>query len=122
MKIKKLIIIADDEPSILRLLELTLEDDYQLILVEDGKGVMDAIKKKKPDLIILDVMMPNMNGYEVCEQIKSDKRTRDIKIAMLSAKGQEKDIVLGLEIGADHYITKPFNPRELQKLVAEILR
>ncbi|MBN2457816.1 response regulator [Candidatus Woesearchaeota archaeon] len=119
---KKMIIIADDEPNILELLRMIFDKDYSLKLVATGKGVLDAVKRERPDLILLDVMMPELNGYEVCEILKNDPRTKDIIVAMLSAKGQERDIIQGLKLGADHYITKPFDPTELKKMVHEMLK
>lgn len=119
---KKTIIIADDEPHILELMRLILSKDYNIILVENGMDAISAVQKKKPDLILLDVMMPGLNGYEVCEILKNDRRIGDITIAMLSAKGLERDILQGLELGADYYITKPFDPIQLEKKIAEILR
>jgi two-component system, OmpR family, alkaline phosphatase synthesis response regulator PhoP len=121
MKKKKTIIIADDEVHILELLRIVLSKDYNLIVAENGKSAIEAARKSMPDLILLDIMMPDLNGYEVCEILKKDKKTRKIKIAMLSAKGLERDIIMGLEIGADYYITKPFDPIELEKKVHEIV-
>lgn len=118
---KKKILIADDEPSILNLLEITLGDTFDLMLAKDGREVMDLIAKDMPDLLLLDVMMPYMNGYEVCKKIKSDANTSSLRIAMLSAKGQEEDIMKGLDLGADHYFTKPFDPIGLELRIKEIL-
>lgn len=120
-KKKKSILIADDEPNILDLLKMLFDEQYDLMISEDGKDVLEKVAKRRPDLILLDVMMPKMNGYEVCEILKKDPKTSDITIAMLSAKGQERDIIQGLRLGADHYITKPFNPTELQDKVEEII-
>jgi two-component system, OmpR family, alkaline phosphatase synthesis response regulator PhoP len=118
---KKRILIADDEVHILELLRLILSKDYQTMSVENGKSAVHMARNFKPDLILLDIMMPDLNGYEVCEILKKDKRTSSIKIAMLSAKGFEQDIIMGLKIGADHYITKPFDPIMLERKIAEIL-
>jgi DNA-binding response OmpR family regulator len=121
MKKKKTIIVADDEMHILELLRIILSKDYNVILVENGKTAVEAARNFGPDLIILDIMMPDLNGYEVCEILKKDKKTTKIKIAMLSAKGMERDIVMGLKLGADYYITKPFDPIELEKKIYEII-
>jgi len=119
---KKKIIIADDEPHILDLLRIIFKDEYSLVLVENGREVLEAVRRIRPDLILLDVMMPDINGYEVCEILKNNPKTSDIVIAMLSAKGQERDIIQGLKLGADYYITKPFHPAELKKKIGEIIR
>jgi DNA-binding response OmpR family regulator len=121
MKKKKTIIVADDEIHILELLRIILSKDYNVILVENGKSAVESARKFKPDLIILDIMMPDLNGYEVCEILKKDKKTINIKIAMLSAKGMERDIIMGLKLGADYYITKPFDPIELEKKIYGII-
>ncbi|MFW6014030.1 MAG: response regulator transcription factor [Nanoarchaeota archaeon] len=118
----KKILIAEDEENIVELLKLILSDDYKIDVVKDGKQTLSYIKKNKPDLLILDVMMPNLNGFEVCEKLKHDEKTKDIKIAMLSAKGQKRDILGGLQRGADYYITKPFDPEELKEKIREILK
>jgi two-component system, OmpR family, alkaline phosphatase synthesis response regulator PhoP len=122
MKKKKTILIADDEVHILELLNIILSKDYTTVLVENGKSAVDAARRLMPDLILLDIMMPDINGYEVCEILKKDRKTSSIKVAMLSAKGLEQDIVRGLKIGADYYITKPFDPIELEKKIADITK
>ncbi len=119
---KKKILIAEDEENIIELLKIILSDTYDIDVVKDGKKALSYIKKNKPDLLILDVMMPNLNGFEVCDKLKQDKKTKDLKIAMLSAKGQKKDILGGLQRGADYYITKPFDPQELKEKIDEILK
>jgi len=106
----KTILIADDEPHIVDLLRLILDQKYKLLIAVDGQETLDILKEHKPDLILLDVMMPYINGFEICERLKKDPKTRGIKIAMLSAKTQEKDIMEGLKLGADYYLTKPFDP------------
>lgn len=118
----KKILIAEDEENIIELLRIILCDTYEIDVVRDGKKALEYINKKKPDLLILDVMMPNINGFEVCEELKNSKDTKDLKIAILSAKGQKRDILGGLQKGADYYITKPFDPQELKEKIDEILK
>jgi len=119
---KKVILIADDEPHILELFRMTLgEDDYDFLEAKNGKEVMDLVSKKKPDLVLLDVMMPVMDGYEVAKRLRADPATKSIVIAMVSAKKEDHDILTGIDTGAIAYITKPFNPYELQEKVKELL-
>lgn len=118
---KKTILVAEDESSITELLQIILQEEYELKFVEEGETVLKEVKKKIPDLLLLDVMMPNMNGYEVCKSLRNDKDTKNVKIAILSAKGQERDILTGLQSGADFYITKPFDPDDLKKKIKEII-
>jgi len=118
----KTILIADDEPHILSLLKMMLEEKYKLFFASDGEEALKELRKHRPDLVLLDVMMPKVNGYEVCEKIKSDPKTRDLTVVMLSAKTQERDIMKGLKLGADYYLTKPFDPLQLQKQLEEMLK
>ena len=119
----KLIAIIDDEPDLLELVSLHLKRDG----VEYG-GFLDAEKffvflgKKIPDLIILDLMLPDMDGFEICKYLKRNNRFSAIPIIMLTAKGEETDKILGLELGADDYVTKPFSPKELAARVKAVLR
>ena len=120
---KKVVLIADDEPHIVDLIKLSLgEDEYELLEATDGKDVLKVVNKKKPDLILLDVMMPGLDGYEVCRRIRQNHETKDIIIAMISAKKEDHDILTGIDKGAIAYITKPFSPIELQEKVRELLR
>lgn len=120
---KKIILIADDEPHILELFRMTLgEEEYEFLEAKNGKEVMDLVEKKKPDLILLDIMMPVMDGYEVARRLRADPKTKDITIAMVSAKKEDHDILTGIDTGAVAYITKPFNPYELQEKVKELLK
>ncbi|MGM5482049.1 MAG: response regulator transcription factor [Nanobdellota archaeon] len=118
---KKKILIAEDEDSIIELLKIILQDDYNLTVVKDGSSVYNEVCKLNPDLLLLDVMMPNNNGFDICEKLRADKKTKNTNIAILSAKGQERDILNGLKSGADYYITKPFDPDDLIKKVKEII-
>ena len=113
---KKRILIADDEYTIRELIEMTLESDYEVIKAEDG---LEALKmaQSKPDLIILDIMMPKLDGFEVCKRLKSDRETRGIPIIMLTAKHQIEDVNNAESCGVDEYITKPFEPDFLKKRI-----
>ncbi len=117
------ILIVDDEEDILTLLEYNLEKaGFKVISADDGPEAIELAKKEKPALIILDIMLPSMEGTEVCKVIKRDNTTSHIPIIMLTAKGEEVDRIVGLELGADDYITKPFSPRELVLRVKAILK
>ena len=103
------ILVAEDEPSLYKLLEFRLNSlGHEILLATDGKQALALVKSDRPDLVLLDVMMPVMGGIEVLRTLKEDESTKNIPVIMLSAKGQEKDIFIGLERGADDYITKPF--------------
>ncbi len=119
------ILIVDDEPHIRMLLEEALEsledDGAELHFAENGEEALSQVEAIKPDLIFLDIMMPKMNGFDVCHTIKNKWKMQDIKIVMLTAKGQEFDKKRGMEVGADIYMTKPFNPIDLIKQARELL-
>jgi DNA-binding response OmpR family regulator len=119
------VLIADDEPHIRLLLEQTLEDledeGLEIFTAENGTEALDSIKENKPDMVFLDVMMPKMNGFEVCSEVKNNLKIPGIYIVLLTAKGQEIDKLKGMESGADMYMTKPFNPDDIVKKVREIL-
>ncbi len=119
------VLIADDEPHIRLLLEQTLEDledeGLEIFTAENGAEALESIKENKPDMVFLDVMMPKMNGFEVCSEVKNNLKIPDIYIVLLTAKGQEMDKLKGMESGADMYMTKPFNPDDIVKKVREIL-
>ena len=122
----KKILIVDDEPHLRFLLEQTLEDfeDYSVRIesVENGQLALDSISEEKPDLMFLDVMMPLVNGFDVCTRVKSNPNTADIYIVLLTAKGQEMDRIKGQEVGADLYLTKPFDPDEIVEITSEQLK
>jgi len=108
------ILVAEDEPSLFKLLEFRLNAlGHEISLATDGQQALALVKSDRPDLVILDVMMPVMGGIEVLRKLKDDESTNTIPVIMLSAKGQEKDIAVGLECGADDYITKPFGFSDL---------
>jgi two-component system phosphate regulon response regulator PhoB len=111
---KAKILVAEDEPGMLRLIESNLlRAGFVVGQVTHGDKVAARVRAWKPALLVLDVMLPDLSGFDVCRQLKSDPRTRELPIVMLTAKAQERDRVRGLELGADDYVTKPFSPREL---------
>lgn len=118
------ILIVDDEPHIRQLLELTLEDmeenGVELLFATNGDEALELIRNERPCLVFLDVMMPKMNGFEVCNTVKNELRISDTCIVLLTAKGQEFDKEKGREVGADIYMTKPFNPDEVLAKAKEI--
>jgi len=117
------ILIIDDELHIIELLKYNLETNgYKVFYALDGKEGLKLASEKKPDLILLDVMLPEMDGFDVCKEIKKNEDTSNIPIIMLTAKSEEFDKILGLELGADDYITKPFSIRELLARVKAVLR
>jgi len=117
------ILAVDDEPDILEVVRYNLvREGYEVECVVTGEMALKGARSITPDLILLDLMLPGLDGLEVCRDLKSDAATRNIPIIMLSAKGEEPDIVLGLELGADDYITKPFSPRVLVARVRAVLR
>ncbi len=117
------IIIIEDEADILEVIEHNLvREGYEVVTVMDGSEGLRRVKKEAPSLVLLDIMLPGLDGIEVCRKLKEDSATRNIPIIMVTAKGEESDIVLGLGIGADDYVTKPFSPRELTGRVRAVLR
>ena len=121
----KKILIVDDEPHIRMLLEQTLEEledeGVALLIAKDGQEALDTIQSETPDLVFLDVMMPKINGFDVCSRVKQDLNNSDIYIIMLTAKGQEFDKQQGQAVGADLYMTKPFDPDEVVEKAIAIL-
>jgi two-component system, OmpR family, alkaline phosphatase synthesis response regulator PhoP len=121
----KSILIADDEAHIRILMEQTLEDledqGVELLIATNGAEALEIIQTQKPDLVFLDVMMPKMNGFEVCQMVKQNAETQAVHVIMLTAKGQEFDQQKGKEVGADLYMTKPFDPDEIVKKALEVL-
>jgi DNA-binding response OmpR family regulator len=118
----KTILVVDDEPDVAQLLSLILKaDGYNVLVAGDGQEALEKARKGSPDLILLDVMLPKMDGYRVARMLKFDENFRHIPIIMLTAKIQEKDKKTGLEMGADDYMTKPFEVPKLQQKVREIL-
>ena len=118
----KEILIVDDEPGIVVPIQFLMEQQgYLVMIAERGEDALDLIYKYKPDLVLLDIMLPGIDGYEVCEIIRLNPDYREIKILFLTAKGREVDIAKGLALGADAYITKPFSNDELVASVKELL-
>jgi two-component system, OmpR family, alkaline phosphatase synthesis response regulator PhoP len=120
---KEKILIVDDEKDILELIQYNFEKEGYLVnCASSGEQCLEYLKSEIPDLILLDLMLPEINGIEVCKILKKDSATSRIPIIMLTAKGEDTDIIVGLELGADDYITKPFNLRELLARVKAVLR
>ncbi|MBC8443498.1 MAG: response regulator [Deltaproteobacteria bacterium] len=118
----KEILVVDDEPSIVVPLQFLMEQQgYSVILAENGHDALDLIYKYKPDLVLLDIMLPGIDGYEVCEIVRLNPALRDVKIIFLTAKGREVEIAKGMALGADAYITKPFSNADLVAKVKAIL-
>ena len=114
----KRILIADDDPVILRLIQVNLElEGYQVLLANNGQEAVDTAIKETPDLVILDIMMPRLDGCQACEQLKASDATKDIPVIFLSAKAQQGDIEKGKSFGVVDYLTKPFDPSELLEVV-----
>ena len=116
----ELILIVDDEPNIVELARLYLErDGFRVAAVGDGRSALERVAKDRPALVVLDLMLPEIDGYEVCRRVRADS---EVPIIMLTARDEDIDKIIGLELGADDYMTKPFNPRELAARVKAILR
>jgi len=116
------ILVVDDEIYIVHILDFSLGmEGYEVITALDGEQALEKVKAEKPDLIVLDIMMPKLDGYEVCKNIKSSAETQHIPVILLSAKGRNVDQKLGFDVGADDYITKPFSPRKLVERINQLL-
>ena len=119
---EKKILVVDDEPYIVRTLTYVLKGEgYDVSTATNGEEAAEKVQKSKPDLMFLDVMMPKKNGYELCEEIKSNAGLSDIHINMLTAKGQEADKEKAISVGVDEFITKPFSPLQVVDRVKELL-
>lgn len=114
---KPLVLIVDDEPHIVKLIKLSLGNEYRFIETYSGYEALKVLKNETPDLVILDLMMPNIDGYQVCQNIRSHPKTKDIPIMILSAKNQVIDKFKSITVGADDYMVKPFEPEELVQRV-----
>lgn len=120
---KKRILLIEDEEDIAALIKLQADlSGYKLHVEVDGINGYQAVEREKPDLVILDIMLPGSNGFDVCRKIKSNSQLKKIPVIILSAKNEELDMILGLELGADDYVTKPFSPKVLFSRVKAILR
>jgi DNA-binding response OmpR family regulator len=116
------VLIADDEPNILISLEFLMKrEGHEVVLARDGIEALAAIRREKPALVLLDVMMPGKSGFEVCQAVRADEALAGVKILMLTAKGRDTDVAQGLGVGADGYMTKPFSTKELAARVREML-
>jgi two-component system, OmpR family, alkaline phosphatase synthesis response regulator PhoP len=117
------ILVVDDEPDLLELVHYTLtRAGYQVGCVKSGEEALTQVQTRPPDLIVLDLLLPGMDGLEICQRLKRNQQTAAIPIVMLTAKSEEADVVTGLELGADDYLTKPFSPRVLAARVKAVLR
>lgn len=119
---KNRILIVDDEGETIELLQPRLEvAGYEVVCALGGEEGLEKARQEKPDLVLLDVMMPKLNGYQVCRELKRDPKTKGMKIVMLTAKVQESDKYWGRECGADDYVTKPYEPKELLAAIKNLL-
>ena len=117
------VMVIDDEPDIVKLVKISLEmANFEVIEAFSGKECLVKVQSVVPDLFLLDIMMPEMNGYEVCQKLKLQDKTKNVPVVMLTAKGQKGDAEQGLKVGADDYIIKPFDPYELGEQIREILQ
>ena len=123
MSSKTLVLIVEDEADIAELIAFHLSrDGYESRIAGSGRGALDSVNRETPDLIILDIMLPDLDGLEVCRRLKRDPALREVPIVMVTARGEESDVVVGLELGADDYVTKPFSPRVLMARIRAVLR
>ena len=118
----KRILIADDEPNIVISLEFLMKrEGFEVLIANDGEEAVRQIRSERPDLVLLDVMMPKKSGFEVCQEVKSDPGLAGVRILMLTAKGRDTEVAKGLALGADAYMTKPFSTKELVERVRSLL-
>ena len=118
----KKILIVDDEPNIVISLEFLMRrEGFEVSIARDGEEALTHIRTNRPDLVLLDVMMPKVNGFEVCQAVRADPELADLRILMLTAKGREAEIAKGLALGADAYVPKPFSTRDLVVQVKSLL-
>jgi two-component system alkaline phosphatase synthesis response regulator PhoP len=116
------ILVVDDEVYIVHILDFSLRmEGYDVVTALDGEQALEKVDSERPDLIVLDIMMPKLDGYDTCKRLKEDPETRDIPIILLSAKGRNVDQRMGFEAGANDYITKPFSPRKLVEKINSML-
>lgn len=123
MSAKSKIIVVEDEADILDVIEYNLtREGYKVLGFRDGEQGLEAIQGEEPQLVLLDLMLPGIDGIEICKKVKEDPVTRDVPVIMITAKTEESDVVLGLGVGADDYVSKPFSPKELVARVKAVLR
>ena len=117
------VLIADDEPNIVVSLEFLMKrEGHAVSVARDGPSALEAIRRERPALVLLDVMMPGLSGFEVCQAVRGDESLAGVKIVLLTAKGRDTDLAKGTALGADAYITKPFSTRELAQRVRDLLQ
>lgn len=120
---RRKIAVVEDEPDIRETLLYALErEGYEVVSAPDGERALELVRREKPDLVLLDLLLPGFDGIEVCRRMREDEATRQIPVIMVTAKDEESDVVLGLGVGADDYVTKPFSPKELVARVRAVLR
>jgi DNA-binding response OmpR family regulator len=116
------ILIVDDEPNILMSLDFLMQKEgYEVFVARNGTEALESLAQNQPDLVLLDIMMPDVDGYEICKQIKQNPELENCKVVFISAKSKESDVQKGYEIGADFYITKPFSNKTIVAKVKELL-
>jgi len=119
---RKRILVVDDEIYIVHILEFTLTmEGYDVVTAADGDEALRKVEQDRPDLLVLDIMMPRMDGYEVCRRLREQEETSDLPVILLSAKGRPIDRETGMEVGANDYIVKPFSPRRLLEKIRDLL-
>ena len=122
MNEKTRVLLVDDEPDLVQMVSLRLQSaGYEVVPAYDGQQALDQVKQSRPDIIILDLMLPKMDGYKVCRLLKFDERTKGIPVLIFTARAQVEDVTLATECGADAYITKPFDARVLLDKLQELL-
>ena len=115
------VLVCDDERNIVRMIQVSLSrEGYDVVTAYDGKEGLEKVKEEKPDILVLDVMMPYMDGFEVLKTLRREPETENLPVIMLTAKAQDKDVFEGYQFGADMYLTKPFNPRELISFIQRL--
>jgi DNA-binding response OmpR family regulator len=116
---RQTVLVVDDEPHLLRLVQFRLErEGYDVVTAADGQSALDSVYESRPDLCLLDVVMPRRSGWEVLQELRSDERSSDLKVIMLTARATDADIETGMRLGADDYLTKPFTSADLRSRVA----
>jgi two-component system, OmpR family, alkaline phosphatase synthesis response regulator PhoP len=116
------ILIADDEPNIVVSLEYLMKrEGFEVAVASDGEAALNAVASLRPDLILLDIMLPKKDGFEVCQQLRANPEWRGVKVVMLTAKGRDTEVTKGLALGADAYVTKPFSTKDLVAQVRKLL-
>jgi DNA-binding response OmpR family regulator len=118
----KKLLIADDEPNIVISIEFLMKrEGFAVLVAHDGAEALEKIRAERPDIVLLDVMMPKKNGFDVCQEVRADAALAGMRILMLTAKGRDTEIAKGLALGADAYVTKPFSTKELVEKVKQLL-